>query len=159
MDPLIREMTSADLAAVAELHAAAFPRQTRSAEWIDANHRAFPRIRYFVAEHDETIIGYIAWMEKAGFRARAVLELEQLAVRADQRGRGIGGRLIRESLAEVRRRLAERGAQLKAILVTTRTDNEAQRLYADALGAKPVAVLADLYSADEVVMIARGPFE
>jgi hypothetical protein len=40
--------------------------------------------------------------------------------------------------------------------VTTRTDNHAQRLYRKALGATPEAVIQDLYSADEVIMVARN---
>lgn len=40
------------------------------------------------------------------------------------------------------------------IVVTTKTDNHAQRRYRSASGAEVEAVLSDLYPADEVIMIA-----
>jgi hypothetical protein len=49
-----------------------------------------------------------------------------------------------------------RGAILKHIMVTTRADNYAQRLYRQALGAEVECTLRDLYSADEVIMVARN---
>ncbi len=52
--------------------------------------------------------------------------------------------------------LKSRGARIKNIVVTTRTDNHAQRLYRKALRAAPEAVIKDLYSADEVIMVARN---
>lgn len=47
-------------------------------------------------------------------------------------------------------------AVLKHILVTTRADSYAQRLYKNVLGAEVEAALANLYSADEVIMVARN---
>jgi ribosomal protein S18 acetylase RimI-like enzyme len=57
----------------------------------------------------------------------------------------------------MREHLRERGAHLKAIIVTTRADNNAQRLYRDALGVEVECTIKELYSADEVIMIARNP--
>jgi ribosomal protein S18 acetylase RimI-like enzyme len=155
--PLIRRFADADLDAAAEVHAQAFPRQQRSREWMECNARSFPRVQIFVAEDAGDVIGFAMWSQKAGFRAEAVLELEQIGVAPAHRGRGVGEALIRQSLAAVVEHLAERGARLKSVLVTTRADNAAQRLYRRVLGAGVEATVAGLYSADEVLMIARDP--
>ncbi|MBA2556808.1 MAG: GNAT family N-acetyltransferase [Chloroflexi bacterium] len=150
-------MLESDLTAVAELHARTFPRQRLSREWIECNWRAFPRMQYFVAEELGQVLGFIHWTQKSGFRDEVVLELEQIGVDPEHQGRGIGERLIRESLPEVGEQLSTRGARLKHVLVTTRADNQAQRLYGRVLGAEVEVTLTNLYSADEVVMIARTP--
>jgi len=153
----IRALTEADLPAAAEVHAQAFPRQRYSYSWVECNARAYPRMRYFVADEANRICGFVLWSEKSGFRDEAVLELEQIAVLPSCQGRGIGEARIRKSLLIVANHLSERTAQLKAVLVTTRADNDAQRLYKNALGTEVETVIANLYSADEVVMIARDP--
>lgn len=153
----IRAFADADLLDVASVHAQAFPRQLRSREWIACNAQAFPRIRYYVAEDSEGICGFICWTEKSGFRADVVLELEQIAVLPPHQRQGIGESLIRQSLPLVADALAALGSTLSSIIVTTRADNAAQKLYARVLGAKVLAVIPALYSADEVIMGARKP--
>ncbi len=64
--------------------------------------------------------------------------------------------MITSSLTIVKQRLQQRGSALLHCLVTTRADNDAQRLYHKALGAKVEATLSNLYSADEVIMVARN---
>ena len=88
---------------------------------------------------------------KERFRAQAVLELEQIAVTPEHRRRGIAEALIRRSLSEVEKHLET----LKAVVVTTRADNAAQKLYRKTLGAEVEATIASLYSGDEVLMVAR----
>jgi ribosomal protein S18 acetylase RimI-like enzyme len=114
-------------------------------------------MRCFVATEDNRICGYVLWAEKSGFRDEVVLELEQIGVLPNHQGRGIGKALILNSLPRVANQLSERGARLKAVVVTTRTDNGAQGLYRKTLGAQVEAVIPNLYSADEVIMIARNP--
>lgn len=156
-DVLIRRFRESDLSATAEVHSRAFPRQGLSEEWLACNARAFPRTQIFVAQEREEVRGYVLWTQKAGFRAEAVLELEQIAVSPEHQGRGIGEVLIRESLSAVVGHLAEREARLKSILVTTRADNRAQRLYRRVLEVEVAAVVEGLYSADEVILVARNP--
>jgi ribosomal protein S18 acetylase RimI-like enzyme len=153
---VVREMTEADIAAAAAIHQAVFNRQLDSVAWVTCNFRAYPRILYFVAELNGAVVGFIEWIQKSGFRKEVVLELEQLGVNPDYQGQGIGTALIKKSLGFVHRILKRQGARIKNILVTTRTDNHAQRLYRKALGAAPEAVIQDLYSADEVIMVARN---
>lgn len=104
-------------------------------------------MRYYVAELGGRVCGFILWTEKSGFRTQVVLELEQIAVDVTSRKQGVGSALINTSLPDVISHLAERGAKLSAVLVTTRADNQAQRLYRRILGAEVEAVVPSLYSA------------
>ena len=151
----IRQMTTKDLETVATVHQAAFVRQKMSLEWISANFAAYPRMQFFVAERDGAIVGFIHWTQRSGFREQVVLELEQIAVHPDHHGQGIGRALIEQTLPLVEAQVGERGATIKHIIVTTRADNYAQSLYKKTLGAEVEATITDLYSADEVYMIAR----
>jgi len=153
--PTVRRMKESDLAAAAAVHAAAFPRQGHSLKWLECSLGAFPKTQCFVAEREGRIVGVALWTEKSGFRAEAVLELEQIAVQPEEQGKGIGTALIVESLPAVESTIKGRGARLKHILVNTRTDNHAQRLYARLLGAKVEAVIPCLFSGDEAYMVAR----
>lgn len=149
--PVIRAYREADLDAVAAIHSVSFPRQLRSSDWIAASFGAYPKTRIYVAESDGRIVGFAMWTEKSGFRAQAVLELEQIAVAPQHRRRGIAEALIQRSLSEVEKDLES----LKAVVVTTRADNAAQALYRKTLGAEVEATIASLYSGDEVLMVAR----
>ncbi len=85
------------------------------------------------------------------------MELEQLAVRPPFQGQGIGKTLITQSLELVRKDLADQGSRLKHVIVTTRADNNrAQALYKNLLRAEVEATITNLYSADEVFMVARN---
>jgi ribosomal protein S18 acetylase RimI-like enzyme len=123
----IRRMEAEDLPAAAEVHQRAFPRQTFSANWLTCHFRAF-----------------------------AFVELEQIAVEPKEQGRGIGTKLIVESLPMVGAKIAERGAVLKTIVVNTRADNYAQELYRKTIGAETVATIGGIFAADEVYMVARN---
>lgn len=145
-----------DIEEVARLHAQAFPRQQNSVDWIKCNFAAFPRVMLFAARDEkDQIVGSIQWIQKSGFRKEPVIELEQIAVIQNQQGKGIGTQLIKESLSLIKDYLRDSGSILKAILVSTRTDNAAQALYKKALNAEEVAVIKNLYSHDEVIMISR----
>lgn len=150
-------MKSQDILNVSKVHAEAFPRQMLSEQWITCNFNAFPRIRYFVVEDEEEILGYIQWLEKSGFRKEVILELEQIAVLPSKQKQGVGSSLISQSLKMIKEELKQREAFIKHILVSTRTDNEAQKLYKKLLNAQPEVVISNLFSADEVFMIARNP--
>lgn len=152
---IVRAMAAEDIEQVSLIHNRVFVRQGRSREWVECNFRAFPRMRYFVAQNEGRLEGYIHWTERSGFRERVVLELEQLGVTPERQGQGIGRRLIVESLPVVAQALVARGAALGHVVVTTRADNAAQRLYRNVLGAEIEATIPRLYSADEVFMIAR----
>jgi ribosomal protein S18 acetylase RimI-like enzyme len=103
--------------------------------------------------------GFIPWTEKSGFRDDVVLELEQIAVAAPYRKRGIGEAFIAQSLPDVVEQLAGRSATIRAVVVSTRAGNDAQRLYRKTLGAEIEASVPSLHSADEVLMVARNPLQ
>lgn len=146
-----------DIHSVAAVHAEQFPRQRDSVQWISCNFAAFPRIMIFVARDEgDNVIGYIQWLQRSGFRKEAVIELEQIAVLSAHQGIGIGTKLIKNSLDSIKGFLKDNKATLKAILVSTRAGNAAQELYNKVLGAMPITTIPDLYSHDEVIMIARG---
>jgi len=149
-------MAECDITKVVSIHEIAFPRQQLSAEWISCNHNCYPRIQLYVARNaQKDLVGYIQWSQKSGFRKEVVLELEQMAVHPKYQRQGIGHQLITESLPLVQNQLKSRKASIKHIIVTTRADNHAQRLYTKALNAKVEASILSLYSGEEVVMVAR----
>jgi ribosomal protein S18 acetylase RimI-like enzyme len=151
----IMPMEFQDIDAIASLHGEAFQRQFSSREWVACNFQAHPRIMIFVAREAGIIVGYIQWIQKSGFRKEAVIELEQIAVLSSHRQQQIGTQLIKKSLPLVNAYLQSKGSLLKSVLVTTRTDNSAQILYKNALGAEIKATIKDLYSHDEVIMVAN----
>ena len=153
---IVKPMTKDNCLSVADIHRKVFIRQTLSEEWIAATCNAFPRMLCYVAEKGDNPIGYCIWGQKSGFRPKVILELDQLAVLPEYQGKGIGSQLIKESLTLVRKQLAVQGLTLQHIMVTTRADNAAQRLYKRVLGAEVEATITNLYSADEVIMIARN---
>lgn len=154
----IRPAGLGDLDAIAEIGSDAFsglrPRE-RGLAWVKACFSAGPRTEYWVAEGGSGIVGYILWVEKGGFRTDAVMELEQVAVRSELRGQGIGGHLVRESLLGVKARLARRDSRLKLVEVTTGSEQNALEFYRRVLGAEVAAELRDYFRGTEYVLIAR----
>jgi ribosomal protein S18 acetylase RimI-like enzyme len=154
---IILPMHAEDTGVVAKIHAQAFSRQHSSEQWISSNFAAFPRIMIFVArDEQDKVIGYIQWIHKSGFRQDTVIELEQIAVLKTKQHQGIATKLIQESLTRVKDHLRDNQSVLKSILISTRSDNHAQELYKKVLGAQVIATLTDLYSADEVLMLAKS---
>ena len=155
---IIKSIQDTDLARCAEIHALAFPRQLLSLEWLTCAYHSYPKTLLFAAEASGTILGYTQWAQKSGFRKEVVLELEQIAVDPDSQSQGIGTALIEKSIPLVENILAERDAVIKYFMVSTRTDNQAQGLYRKTLNVEPAAVISNLYSADEVIMIAPANY-
>ncbi len=127
----------------------------KAKKWIVSNLRASPRMQYFIAKLGNQTLGYILWIEIGGFRKEAVWELEQIAIRKDFQGKGIGGELIKESLERIRKYLEKRKSSLKLIKVTTGIENNAQELYKRVLGAKKECKIKDFLRGDEIIMIKR----
>ena len=151
----IRRIREDEIQSVATVHREAFARHKDSEEWIRCNFNAYPRIQIFTAEEDEGIKGYIMWTQRSGFRENSVLELEQIAVHPDHQGEGVGTQLIEGSLNVVEEWLAERDSTIQTIIVGTRTDNEAQRLYKKTLNAEPAAIIEDYASGNELFLVSR----
>ena len=90
----------------------------------------------------------------AGIIILAVAFVIAIAGRMYYQGKGIAAQLIDESLDQIKIYLEDSNSKLKAILVSTRNDNKAKSLYEKVLGAKEIVVIKDLYSSDEVLMLA-----
>ena len=150
-----------DLKQIAEIASENFSglkEKKNAIKWVSCNFNAFPRMQYFVAvsqTNKKEIAGYILWVEKGGFRKKAVWELEQIAVKKAFQGQGVGIQLIEKSFSEIKKYLKKRKSSLKLIEVTTGAQNQAQKLYKKTLGAKKECLIKDFFRDDEVIMIAR----
>ncbi|WP_070964347.1 GNAT family N-acetyltransferase [Vibrio sonorensis] len=153
---LVRAVDKRDLADVAEIHKVTFVRQGDSLKWLSCAYQAYPKSLMYIACEGTEILGFVIWTQKSGFRKEAVLELELLAVKPESQGKGVAKQLISDSKRQVEKVLKDQGSTLKHILVTTRADNYAQQLYRSTLGAEVEFTIPNLYSADEVLMIARN---
>ena len=154
----VRAAREEDLASIASIASEAFSGLRPTAEglrWVEACWRAAPRMQYWVATASGAVVAYILWLEKGGFRREAVLELEQVAVRSELRGQGVGEALIRASLEGCRDALRQRGARLKLVEVTTGSEQGAVGFYERVLGTEVVARIPDLFRGEEYVLIAR----
>jgi len=157
----IRPARGPELADIAGIGSESFTglRPMAAAErWVRACWAAQPRMRYWVAHRDGGILAYILWVEKGGFRPEAVVELEQVAVRPSLRGQGIGGKLVRGSLDQLRSAIEAEGRRIKVIEVTTGSEQGAIEFYRRTLGAEVVAKVPGLFRGDEFILVARpGP--
>ncbi len=149
-------MEEKDLIEASKIHEEAFPRQCHSLMWLESSLNAFPRLFSFIATNEDLVLGYIIWAQKSVFRPETILDLDQIAVHPKYQSKGVGKALIEGSLPLVKTQLAEQNSKLKHIIVNTRSDNFSQELYRKTLKAEVEAVIKDLYSADEVFMIARN---
>lgn len=159
MNVTVREMVEQDIPYVAGIYLENFKGMRDHADvvrWVESKHRSKPVCMYYVATLMDQPIGYILWTEHGGFRSKAVIELEQVAVARMYQGMGVGSMLVVESLRHVCRYLHGRGSELKLVLVTTSTANvNARRLYEKTINAREHALLHDIYGGDELVMVAR----
>jgi ribosomal protein S18 acetylase RimI-like enzyme len=148
-------MHADDIEVVTKIHSQRFPKQHDSPLWIRCNFAAFPRIMFFVARDEQDhVIGYIQWIQKSGFLKQAVFELEQIAVISNHQSKGVGIKLIQESLSLIKNYLEDTDSKLKAILIFIRTDNKAKTLCEKVLRAKEIAVIKDVFSYEEVLMLS-----
>jgi len=152
----VRRVKKDELANVAKIHEVAFSRQRYSIEWLKCSYHSFPKSLFYVLESQSKVLGYIIWSQKSGFRPEAILELEQLAILPTHQSKGLGAKILTESLKLVKQQLLKQESKLKHIIVSTRSDNSAQALYRKVLGAEVEAIISNLYSFDEVFMIARN---
>jgi len=156
--PTVRPARLGDLPEIARIASTSFrgmrplPRATK---WVRCCWASSPRCRYWIVIVEGQIVGYVLWTEKGGFRDKAVVELEQVAVEPGARRKGIGYRLIRTSLSQLRGTIEKRGARLKLVEVTTGVGQSAVGFYRRTLGARVVARLPEVFDGDERVLHAR----
>lgn len=153
---------------VANIYHLCYPRQSKDVitakTWVLSNVSAFPRVQYFVAQpFDYTKVrGYINWRFEGGFaresngKKESILQLEEIGVDPTYRGRGVATKLVIESLNQMIDFVRNESSDLKLVLVTTNSKNEAaKKLYENTLGTKVQSIVPDLYRGDELMMVAR----
>ena len=69
----VRLMKQSDLEGAAEVHRLTFIRQKQSQLWLQCNLNAFPRFLCFVAEENNTIVGYIPMILQGAKSARQIV--------------------------------------------------------------------------------------
>jgi ribosomal protein S18 acetylase RimI-like enzyme len=155
---VIRELSYRDIPSLVDIYIESFKGMNDERvvrRWIECKYRSKPISVYYVASLEDRIVGYILWTEHGGFRSDVVIELEQVAVRREFRGKGIASKLIKDSLQRFTEEyINSRGARLKLVIVTTSKDNAAKELYKRVLNASEVCTISDLYSTDESILIA-----
>jgi len=101
----IKRLGAADIDEIVPIYLDAFHGMTKREEvkqWMGCRLRAFPQVRCYGIWRNGDLLGYIVWEEHGGFRAKAVLELEQIAVLSQYRGQGTGTQLIVDSLIDIK---------------------------------------------------------
>ena len=152
----IREIKKSDLKSSSLVHKENFTRHNFSYEYLECSFNSYPKSLIYIVEENKNIIAYIIWTQKSGFRKEVVLELEQIAVLKNKQANNVGTELIVSSLKLVKVVLLKTQSRIKHIIVSTRDDNYAKKLYKKVLNVKVETVIKDLYSADEVIMIAKN---
>ena len=148
----VRAAERTDIAAIAQVYRACFPREKNHAEWIEASFNAYPRGVYYVVEVEGRVRGYILWCVKNGFREKSIIELEQIGIHPDAAGKGLGKQLIVESLALFKAHVRRQGCGVGAVMVTTSEGNFAEKLYQSTLGVSRAAVISGYGAGDEVIL-------
>lgn len=145
-NPGIRPMTAADLNAVLQIEQSSFPlpwKREHFLQEIEAPH-SFP----FVVEIDGQVAGYVCLMSL--FEEAQILDI---AVAAEQRGRGVGRLLMEKALAVAR----EKGAEIMALEVRE-SGAAAIGLY-QALGFRQVGIRANYYQSRENAVLMEIPIK
>ena len=136
-----------DVAAVVEIERAVFAADPWSEASFWSELAGVPETRYYLVAHDGgSIVGY------AGLAAvDREADVQTVAVRADQQGRGLGGLLLDELLEQARRRDCSR-----VLLEVAAGNPTATTLYAGR-GFEQISVRRDYYGPghDAVVMRLR----
>ena len=148
----ISKVKSTDIQSIASIHQLTFIRQKDSYQWVGSTVAAFPRYLCYVITLNASVVGYIFWAQKSGFRSEVILELDQIAIHPDFQKKGLSKRLIQESLKLVQTELEQYQQTIKNILVNTSQENKAKKIYENVLVAKEVAVISGLFRLPEVYL-------
>jgi ribosomal protein S18 acetylase RimI-like enzyme len=151
----IRIATESDLDKITEIYKECFPNERYHHKWIRACYQSYPKGIYYVIESENTIVGYILWCIKNGFRDAIIAELEQLAVHPSYAGRGYGKSLIKISYEMYKHTISEFGFSVGAVLVTTSEGNHAENLYKSTLGVENSALIKNYGSGNELILYKK----
>jgi ribosomal protein S18 acetylase RimI-like enzyme len=148
----IRAATELDIELISAVYEKCFPEERNHLIWIQSSFASFPRGVYYVLEQQETVVGYILWCVKNGFRDSTVIELEQVAIYPQYSGQGLGRKLIDYSFESFKKHVENTGYQVGAVMVTTTEGNFAENLYRSTLKVSTAAILPGYASGNEIIL-------
>lgn len=120
------------------------------AAWFVKSYFDYHHIR--IVKHEEKIIGAIFW-NVVEEKHHGLTEIGDFWIDEGFRRRGLGERLLRAVIEDMKRFFARDSFVLRKILVTTGDDNvPAKRLY-EKVGFRRAAALADLFAQGETELI------
>jgi GNAT superfamily N-acetyltransferase len=135
VSPVIREATEADLRGVLELYAQPGVDDGEmlpldEARRIFAKFRAYPDYHLYVAVHDDEIVGTFAMaiMDNLGHLGARSALVEDVAVRPDQQGRGIGKQMMLFAMDRAR------AAGCYKLALSSNLKRDAAHAFYDSLG-------------------------
>ena len=116
---IVRRAGEDDLRRIAEIDAEVFLGDRGSPqtaeEWIRCWFRAFPLYQYFVIVADREVAGYAGWQIHGGFsRPEPVVEFEQIGVDPKFEGKGLGTKLMNESMHQVVSWLCQKNSRIES---------------------------------------------
>ena len=107
-------------------------------EWVTKGWGEFPYTQYFIAEENGKILAAIAWSIWDMYGKKIILELSAIAVK--ERRKGIGRKILLESLNCVKTYWQERNLNIVAWNVETDESNETARRFYKSFSPSYVAV-------------------
>lgn len=140
----VRKSTRADLLSVYRIERAVF-----SDPWsYDAFERMLSKPAFLVAERNSAVVGYVVADVTPNF-GRDIGHIKDIAVRPDEQGRGIGGRLLRTALSRLRMQNAS------IVKLEVRESNERARSLYRSHGFETIRQVARYYrdGEDAIVMV------
>lgn len=140
---------------ISNVYSVCFPRESNHQVWINACFNSYPKSVYYIFMDDNQVLGYILWSVKNGFRSNSIIELDQIAVRPEQAGKGIGRQLIVQSLLLFKSHLASLGLDVGAVMVTTCEGNYAEKLYTSTLGVTRTGIVQGYGSGNELILFKK----
>lgn len=151
----IRQANKSNINGISKVYAVCFPREVNHEIWVTSCFNSYPKSVYYVCMDNNDTQGYILWSVRNGFRANAIIELEQLAVHPEQAGHGIGRKLISESFKLFKSHVAGLGLDVGSVMVTTSEGNYAEKLYKSTLGVTRNGIIEGYGSGNELVLFKK----
>jgi len=151
----IKQANKSHIDGISKVYSICFPREVKHDMWITSCFNSYPKSVYYVFMDNSDTQGYILWSVRNGFRAKAIIELEQLGVHPEQAGQGIGRKLISESFKLFKSHIAGLGLDVGSIMVTTSEGNYAEKLYESTLGVTRNGMIEGYGSGNELVLFKK----
>jgi len=155
---MIRHATSRDLKAIAAINRTSFsgnkPKGTAE-RWVKSHFEQGAQYHYVVDVKNGVVRAFIGWELKGGFaRETPALELEQLAVHEDFRGKGIGQKIVEASFKKMKTWLTKHQPEAQSVRVFVWAKDEngyARKIYTRLCDS--IAGERTLYGVKEVMYV------